>query len=324
MTRWILIFILGLAGFRPALARDILIARRSHDIVEQFADSLQKKLSKNYSLSQFIYEQDNSKAEQELYESILKEKPKAMLLLDNKAVSMAKHLYDSHPELMQTPSVATLGLNLKNLIDSQKYPMAGVAYEVSGFSLVTQYRYLFEQPVDNVLVLYRSKNSLQSLIEDARKQLERERISLIAVDIDKLSSAGTDLTDVISSQLKEDHQGKAIQAVWVFSDNGLLKPEFFKQAWELKAQKLPIPFLCTIEELLKQFQFCTFAVYPNHEDLAVQTSDMLRSILEDGIKPSELGVEYVISNKTAIKQGLMDQLHLRPIAERLNQTQVFP
>ncbi len=320
----LLISVLGLLT-QLAQAKDILIVRRNNEVTIQFTSQLQKNLQKNYSIAEFIYEQDSAKSDEEFKEAVQKEQPKLLVLLDNKAVAMAKRYYDANPAVMsKLPSVATLGLNLKNIVDSKKYPMAAIAYEIPGFALITQFRYMFDYTVENVLVLYRGKSSLKSLIEDAQKQLEREKIKLIPRDVDALRQGDQNIEEVLQRELTASHENQTIQAVWVFSDNALLQSDFLKNTWEKKAQKLSIPFLCTVEKLLHDFKFCSFAVFPSHNDLADQTAEMSRSILEDGMLPKDIGVEYVVSNQTALKKELVESLQLKPVPERTNLTTVSP
>ena len=76
--------------------------------------------------------------------------------MDNKSVNFAMRFNNSSDDYARKlRGVATMGLNLKKVLAENKN-IAGVAYEVPAYLIITQFRYLVKAPISTILTIYRA------------------------------------------------------------------------------------------------------------------------------------------------------------------------
>ena len=107
-------------------------------------------------------------------------------------------------------------------------------------------------------------------------------------------------------------------AVWVLLDSELLSQSLFTSIWIPAARKSGIPFITGSDVLVsREMEFATFAVTPNHPDLAAQAAQQVEQILQSHIKPSEIGVENVVSVNKVLNMPLAARIGLPIRPDRL-------
>ncbi len=306
------LFIMLIVLFRQplALASDILVFRSQEREFSVIYDLLKRDLGK-YSIDEIVVNSDYNY--DKMRAAILAERPKSLILLDNKALHLAKQLRkEADTYLAKMQGVAGMGLNLKKeLKDDPQF--CGVAYEVPGYTLLTHFRKIYKKPLENVLVLYR-KSVFQQEIEDSRRQLSLEKIGLIAVDVEAMGSDEASLIAAIDKGLSDEVSGKKIDAVWVIGDNGLINSKTFGNLWLARARKFSIPFLCGLQQFANpKLNFCSYAASPRDAGIVNQMVQMTLSLLEDHADPGELGVDYLLGTDRVINLKKIQDLNL-PVA----------
>lgn len=257
-----------------------------------------------------------------IIEVMRKGKPDLIALLDNRAVSLMKKIHQSgDKDLMRIPGAATMALNLRTILkDSDN--ICGIAYEVPAFTIITRFRAITGLPVRRVLAPYR-KSEFESSFQEAKEQLAHEGIELIGVNAEARGDSLKDINAAVEAALQENVRGKKIDAILIPTDNILLNKEAFTTIWLKKSQQLKVPFLCNIEKFVApDFGLCSFAAYPDLNDLGHQFSEQIVEILENGAKAKELEVDYIVSAKESLNGGKAKALGLPLKEERLSGVQI--
>ncbi|WP_141736655.1 hypothetical protein [Oligoflexus tunisiensis] len=260
--------------------------------------------------------QKNSEYEQFL-SAIQKHKPDFLALLDNKAVNFMRKLEKEQPEgFASIQGAATMALNLRNILQDSKR-ICGVHYEVPAFTIITRFRSLIQRPISTVLAPYRA-SEFDWMMGEARQQLQKEGIELIAVNVEANGRDPASINRLVEKTLSDEHGGRKIDAILVPADNVILNREAFANVWLRKARSLKVPFLCNIEKFTsKDFDFCTFAAWPDLVALGHQLAEQITEALENGSSVAELGVDYIIGVQETMNLNRARSLELPLRADRI-------
>ncbi|HET9236520.1 MAG TPA: hypothetical protein VFO10_04690 [Oligoflexus sp.] len=279
---------------RETLARDL----KKHKHVEFLID-------KNSDYAQFIG-------------ALEKNRPDFVALLDNKAVNFMKRLEEEKkPEnLARIQAAATMALNLRNVLQGSTR-ICGIHYEVPAFTIITRFRSLMQRTITRVLAPYRA-SEFEWMISEARQQLQKEGIELIGVDVEANGREQEAINKLVETILSDEHAGRKIDAILVPTDNVILNKEAFTAIWLRKARSLKVPFLCNIEKFAsKDFDFCTFAAYPDLVALGHQLAEQINEVLENGSSVKDLGVDYIIGVQEALNLSRARALDLPMRSDRI-------
>ena len=288
--------------YSMVLNADILVLRSKGPDFKRFFELLNEELGDDYKLTDHIVDRNGNAYE--TLKAIHDNQPKLVVLLDNIPVKRAKKLINQGHKL--PPMVATMSLNLRNHLKGVA-GIAGIGYEVSAYSMVHEFNRILAKKIRRVKVLYR-KSSFQHLIDDAVRQLGREKISLHAVNVEDKNKA------IMNKRIQKEltRASDDAEALLILLDSKLITQENFVSIWINQAKRATIPFLCGIEKFArKPINLCSFAAYPDPSSLASHVADMVHSIVEDGIKTEEIGVEYIVSNQKILNQDKIHQMELK-------------
>lgn len=274
-----------------AMAKDkiLLFTKKGKDFEEITRFFIKSDLEAKYEMQEFQITNDTPYAE--FAAKVKDNKPKLIILMDNKSVSLAKEFYEKDKSDVQ--SIAIMGLNYKALLAKEKN-ICGIAYEVPSYTLVTQFKFAADgKKLVNVLTFYRG-SVFSDFIKESKERLGLEKIKLEAVDVEKES--GGDVEKYLNTKGKEMLlDDKKYDAVFVLLDSGLLTPSLFSNFWLKNSAESKIPFIIGAESLVSpKMNFATFGMGPNLQDLAGQTVQMAQAILEDGQKCTKIKVEDLI------------------------------
>lgn len=315
----LIVMALALALTAPASAAKLLVVRKGSRDFEDVSRSFRDAMGTAHTVVDYVIVNETSYPT--FARKVRDEKPDLLVLMDNQAVSLAIKL-NAEPDAWAKSlrGIATMALNLKKVLKGNRN-ICGIAYEAPALSLVTQFRYLTDAKIRNVLVVYRA-SEFSETVRDAQAQLAREGVSLVAVDADA-ALQDDELDELLEKSLAETVEGKPISAVWVVSDNALLTQSTFGPIWVERSNRLRLPFLCGIEKFAsKPINLCAYAVSPNHADLGNQVAEVAFGILEDGRSPEDIGVEYIVSLQQTANRDKLRRLGLTPRSDRLNGVKV--
>lgn len=298
-----------------ALAAKVLIVRQAANDFADVKTGIQNALGTAHTVADYVIDGDTK---YDAFKSkVNEEKPDLLVVMDNKAVKFAQELNtEADPKLKNMRGIATMGLNLKKVLAGSK-TIAGVAYEVPAFTVITQFRYIVKQPIKNVMVIYR-KSQFEGTVSEAQAQLKREGVNLIALDAESKGTDPKDLVSFIDDNLKDEVDGTKVDAIWVLSDNALMNKETFAPFWVTRAREMKVPFLCGIEKFAsKDLDFCSYSASPQHKDLGQQVSEMIFAVLEEGRKPADIGVDYILSVSKLLNAERLEKTGLETVPDRL-------
>lgn len=272
----------------------VMFVRKGTGAFDEVTASMRKELSGKYQLEDLVITRESE------YEAVAGKitaaGPSLLVLMDNQALSFALRYNETRTDKKKkVRGVALMGLNLKSVLKGNP-EIAGVAFESPAYTMVTQFRYLIQKPIKNVLVFYR-KSLFQDTIDQATRNLAAEGVTLQAVDVEQAGKETPAVTAFLEERVAAlTKPGSPAEVVWVLLDSVLLGQKSFESVWLPVARGAKIPFITGTEELAsRQMNFATFAITPNAQDLAHQAVQQVEAILSDGVAPGELGIEDVIS-----------------------------
>ncbi len=307
---------IGLLCSCSAIASTIALVRRSGVEFEEVDRTTSEILGEDYRIERLIL--DKTIKYEDFIKFVKEVQPSLLLLMDNTAVDFGKKLTEEKDsKLASTPTISAMGLNLRERLKGRR-TMSGVAYEVPAFTILTNFRNLLaDRKLINVITIYR-ENEFSDMMIDAQKQLNREGINLIGLDASHVH--GSELISFLNRHLKETYHGSIIDAILVMTDNILINKSTFTSVWLKKAKSLNIPLLCGVKNLtLSNVNLCSYAAFPDHDELGNQISQQVFSILEDNFLPVELGVEYILAVKQIANPKLLKKsnIKLKPEAQKI-------
>ncbi|RYZ93143.1 MAG: hypothetical protein EOP06_01980 [Proteobacteria bacterium] len=305
------IFVAISSAFTSAdlFAAKLLIVRPKGADMDAVSTVVKGDLS-SHEIQEVFFEKGDS--EEKLNDAIKSFKPNALSIFDNKALSAALKVSGKGPGFPQTS--VTMALNVKKKVSGDKN-MCGIAFEVPALTIVTKFRQATGGNIKNVLTFYRS-GEFNELIVEAKNQLHKEGINLIAIDLEKEASSAESLNKIVKEKLSEKYEGTAIDAIIIPTDNIILNKDAFASIWIEKAKSLKVPFLCNVEKFTsKEFNFCSYAAYPDYEELGHQYSEQLTELLS-GTQSSDLSVDYIVSAKQTANYDKLKELGIKILDEK--------
>ncbi|MBF0440867.1 MAG: hypothetical protein HQK54_03085 [Oligoflexales bacterium] len=254
----------------------------------------------------------------EFRDAISKNSPKIVVLMDNISIKLWLELGTKDPELKKTfVAVGAMALNIKSILKN-KTQIAGIAHEVPGFTVISRFRSAVDKPVKNILVPYRA-SEFGYLVEDARRSLGISGVNLIGVNVEDSSGDVKNMYAALDGALEKSYGGVPVDAIWVLNDNGLINNNTFQKIWISKAQKLNIPFLCSLKKFVsRELGFCSYAASTSHVDLGQQLGEMVLALIENSADTAMMRIEYLQSVEETVNIEMLRKtvFSLTPRAER--------
>lgn len=287
------------------LAVKVGVIRNNTAALKQVAEGIRLDLGDSHSTVDMLV--GSKSTVKDLYSFWKRNRPSIFVLLDNKAVNLARLLYQKYPKTRRTFAVAAMGLNFQHILKGNQ-DIGGVAFEVPAFTIVTQFQIAVGRKLKRVLTLYRG-SQFKKYISDAKRQLAGEGVELLAIDVELAGKNEAQIEKFITKYLVTQIGKKKINSVLIVADNQLLKPNLLEKYWLPRAKAFQVPFLCGVRELVSEdLEFCSFAAYPNQSDISQQVVDILLRILEDGESPASIGVEYILSINKVMDEDRIEEL----------------
>ena len=327
LSRQRIVAVLGIVLLRHGVAAaavdpvKLLILRKDSPIYVQVATDLKKALGPGYDSEDIVVSKTTSL--EDVAPKIAAAHPTLLVLMDNQAVDIATQYNSQQPQdASRLPGVALMALNLRKILHTNKY-IAGIAFELPAYTLVTQFRYLVRKTIKNVTVFYR-KSEFTGTIVAATEQLHTEGIALQAIDLEEAGAAPDDVIHSLREHLKDLGAGRLhTDAVWVLLDSVLFRGDLFQSTWIPAARASRVPFLSGTENFVeKGADFAVFAITPDLPDLAAQAATLVDTIVRDGKAPQALGTEETVSVNKIMNLDLAEKLKLQLRQDRLDEVRL--
>lgn len=202
--------------------------------------------------------------------------PKIVVLMDNRAINAYRKWQENLPDSAVIPSVACMASFLDKAAEGLKNS-TGISYEVPIITSTINLRSIIPKQMTKVGVIHRA--FLNDFVQENKKYCSREKIELVTWELpDKAKSYNLKLTKGLRALLKK----KRVDALLVLNDNVLLKPELLREVWIPLSNKYRKPVIVGVEVLVQPLlDFGTFAVLPDHANLAIQVAEKVLDIMDN-------------------------------------------
>jgi ABC-type uncharacterized transport system substrate-binding protein len=204
--------------------------------------------------------------------------------------------------------------------------MSGIAFESPAYLLVTQFRYIVSNPVKKACVAYRKSMSADR-VSVAADQLKKEGIQLVLFELEGAAPSPASIQANLKDTLEKTAGGGSCDLFWVVLDPMLVNGKALQEIWLPATAEAKIPFLVEADSLLQlkglDKDFGSFGVMPNLVDMAGQAVQQIESILKDGAKPEEVGVESVVSVDKILNKGKAESSGVKVKSDNLSGVKVL-
>ena len=224
-----------------------------------------------------------------------------LVLMDTKAILASKMMEKNDSEILKMPKFICMTLQVKAMTH-ELHNVAGIGFEVPGYTLLTGFRNISEKKISQVAVFHRKAFSTE-IATDARL-LEKEMIKVIPICIDCNSSQKVDPPEAEKVMLNafEDLVSKSkIDLFWIVADNLVINNRTLVSFWLDKAKNAKIPNVAPIETFAEtKIGLATFTAAPDYLALGIQLAGQITAVFEEGTPISTIGFEPLISVKTTV------------------------
>jgi hypothetical protein len=199
-------------------------------------EAIESELGEDYNVKRFHV---SKASEEEIASFINSSSAKGFILLDTRAIVLYRDLIRKDSSLATLPRFITMTLQIKQWENALGH-IAGISYEVPGFTIFSNLKRLLEKPVENVGVFY--QKIMEEDIQSAKNFLLRENIKLNAICLDcERSTQLTPETAVREMQRHLRSLSRECDAVWMLPDNMIVNSAAIQNVWmRIKQSKKPL------------------------------------------------------------------------------------
>lgn len=303
------------SGSVSASTKKVLVVRKGSPAFDQVFKEMKAQLDPATEVVDYVYSKGDPY--EPFKQRLIKEDPALAVVMDNDSVEFLKKFNEENPKKIS--GVALMGLNLKRTLKGNKQ-ISGIAFETPAYSMVTQFRYVVNKPVKNVLVLYR-KSEFQEEISETEKLLSGEKIRLHAFDVESEGSGGEAVSKYLEKNLNRLLASSGeYDVLWLLLDSVLLSQENFLKYWLPAVRANSMPIVVGTEKFVDpKMDFAVFAVSPDLRDLGGQAAQMVDTALNSKAGSGTLGVEEVLGVQKVIDMKRVDKIGLGVKKENLSE-----
>lgn len=307
-ARWTLLILLLAFGCRASEKVERLLAvMPSGESFQQAWSGMKSDLGSRYEWKTF--DPDIRNADDSLARLCSAYAPQGLVLMDSRAVALAKRLQARDSNFAALPKFVLMTLKAEDVTKGLRNAV-GVRFEVPAYAVFTQLRSLSVQDFTHIGVFYRQYFS--TFVEDSRRLLGREKIELIEKCID-CDGGGPPSEDEIVKRLgkgMDAFKEAGVDVVWMLPDNALVNVATLGRFWVPRFHREKVPLVVPLANLVsKQANLGLFSAYPDYFQLGVQAAQQVVQVLEEGASPAALGFESLISVQTTLNLGVAERLH---------------
>jgi putative ABC transport system substrate-binding protein len=241
---------------------------------------------------------DTLPSEDELKRHLARNKPNAVVLVDNSAVQ----LYTRATSDWNTPPAAVIVMasfvrELQKLVRNS----TAIEFEPPAVTTLNDVRNILGRRVRRAGVVYRE--GFENFIAEERQRAHVEEIELVAFSVPSEPSIAN-----IARALHRIESEK-VDAVWITNDNALLTRRFIASAWVPFAKNARLPVVVGVPALVQSsVPLGTYAAVPDTVGLGVQTADIILAIAASDWAASRVPVQPAVSVKTYVNVELARSL----------------
>ena len=243
---------------------------------------------------------------------------KALILMDRKAIVMVRDLQKIDSSFVTIPKFVFMTLMVeattKGLVN-----VAGIKFEIPIYTLVTNFRIISQKDFNKVGIFYRK--SFTGSIEEAKKLLNKEQITLQTVCIDGEQNDKTTAQDALNVMKKSFDKMVKEQGSEVFlvlADNLVVNNTSLTEFWLEKVKKKKVPVIAPLDMLASpQIALAVFTADPDLPQLGAQAANQIIEYFENETPLESIGFEPTISIKSTLNQAVAKEVGWKLKAEKL-------
>lgn len=283
---------------------------------QQVLDGMQSELDANYSIN--VVTMTKSFKFDDLTQKCKNNDIKALILMDDAAIDAVRELQETDSFFVKMPKFVFMTLQVENTTKGLSN-VAGIKFEVPIYTLVTNFRIISQKDISNIGIFYRQ--SFSGSIEEAKKMLENEQISLNAVCVDcKDNGKATTqkALSVMDNSIDKMVKEQGCEAFLVLADNLIMNNTSLNDFWIGKVKKLNVPVIAPFEMLAsKKVGLAIFAADPDLIQLGAQGANQIIEYFENGSSLDAIGFEPTISIKSTLNESVSKDLGWKLKSEKL-------
>lgn len=263
-----------------ALAEGLLVIRVEGRDFERAVEGVRGEVEDEFPIFEMII--DKSTGQNKIVRKIEETSPKAVILMDNVAISKFKKFQSESGSSVPTVSLMA---SFMDLAIGDMDNATGIFYEVPVVTSVVYLRSVLRKPpLRKIGVVHR--RFMEPSVEMNRKYCEKEKIKLISHSVPNKGNFKSEIEKGLSN-LDEEHD---IDALWIPNDSRLITAKLLKSVWMPFAKRFKKPVFVGVEILVQpKFEFGTFAVIPDPLELGAQAAEMVFEIMDAGWEVEENG-----------------------------------
>ena len=243
--------------------------------------------------------------------------PEALILMDTKAINLALGLQKMDALFVKIPKFVDMTLMVETTTKGLSN-VAGIKFEVPIYTLVTNFRIISKKDFSKVGIFYRE--SFSSSIEEAKKHLSREQLSIDALCIDCKNNEKTTSKEALSTmkdsfdKMKNDN----VDVFLLLADNLVVNAASLNEFWISKVKNKKIPMIATIDMLASsKFGVAVFTADPDLVQLGSQSANQIIEHFENETPMNEIGFEPTISIKSTLNAEIAKYMNWELKEEKL-------
>ncbi len=243
---------------------------------------------------------------------------KGLIIMDTRAVIMAQELQKYDTAFLRIPKFALMTLMAASTAEGLSN-VAGVTFEIPLFTLVTHFRIISQKDFSTVGIFYR--HPFEAMIEESKKLLEKEHITLHAVCVDCKKNGKITLQtalDVMIKSFVEIIDKKKSEVLIAPTDNFILNTRSLDKFWIGTVKKMKIPVIAPLDILAsEEFSVAVFTADPDLIQLGAQSANQIVEHFENGTPMGKIGFEPTISIKSTVNVKVASELGWKLKEEKL-------
>lgn len=241
----------------------------------------------------------------------------ALILMDSKAIDLALALQKKDSLFVKLPKFVDMTLMVETTTNGL-CNVAGIKFEVPIYTLVTNFRIISKKDFSKVGMFYRK--SFSSSIEEAKKQLSREQLTIDALCIDCKNNEKTTPKEALSTMKDSfDKMGKdKVDVFLLLADNLVVNAASLSEFWISKVKIKKIPMIAPIDMLASpRFGIAVFTADPDLVQLGSQSANQIIEHFENETSMNEIGFEPTISIKSTLNAEIAKYMNWELKEEKL-------
>ena len=315
------ILTLGLLGAKPYAGTRLLAIMPNAEPFHQALEGLQSDLGNNYEVRWF--NADLPKASDSLQRVISNFQPQGLVLMDTKAIGLAKEAQKESVQYQLLPKFVLMTLRAEDAIRDLKNS-AGIKFEVPAYTIFTNLHIISKRDFHRVGVFYRE--SFTGFFQESKKFLAKEKIDLVGeclnCGLNEKAAPVAVYEGLRAGMVKMASQ--KVDVIWMLADNALVNDGTLKGFWLAQFKSYGVPLVVPLPNLASlDLNLGMFGVWPDYRQLGMQAAQQVIQVFESGEAAGSLGLETLVGVQMVLNLEMAKRAKWDINGEKLNRMSII-